>query len=372
MTQLAGLLAELNAVPEPIAREPATTRHREDRYIPSRKLKHLIRARTARCCAPGCGAQAITSEIDHTTPYPAGPTCEATSARSASATTTPSTPPAGTSGRPAPASCAGPPRPAGPTPPTPPSTKNKSMNAADPWGFDMDDVPGAAFHAVTEGTAWLCLPGRPDIRLLPGDVALLPTGTAHVLASDPAAGTIPFDRVAAQRALAAGQELHTGCGEPQTRILCASYSQDPAITLPLLALLPDLLHIPAARAGNALGTTLRLLAQEIAKCRPRVGRRAQPDHRHPVRAGATHLAHAQPAGHAGPLLARRSRRSRARLSPPGCRLTDGQPRGRVRGNPKRPRSPRFPKRVSAWIWLPRRVSTMSPLARQIGALGSGR
>jgi hypothetical protein len=30
----------------------------------------------ARCCAPGCGAQAITGEIDHTVPYPAGQTCE--------------------------------------------------------------------------------------------------------------------------------------------------------------------------------------------------------------------------------------------------------------------------------------------------------
>ena len=46
-----------------------------------------------------------------------------------------------------------------------------TLNAADPWGFGLDDIPGAAFHAVTEGTAWLCLPGRPDIRLLPGDVA---------------------------------------------------------------------------------------------------------------------------------------------------------------------------------------------------------
>jgi hypothetical protein len=74
--RLAGLLAELNATPEPIARGTCDHRHREDRYIPSRKLKHLIRARTARCCAPGCGAQAITGEIDHTVPYPAGETCE--------------------------------------------------------------------------------------------------------------------------------------------------------------------------------------------------------------------------------------------------------------------------------------------------------
>jgi len=143
-----------------------------------------------------------------------------------------------------------------------------TLNAADPWGLGLDDIPGAAFHAVTEGTAWLCLPGRPDIRLAAGDVVLLPTGTAHVLASAPDASTVPFDRAAAQRALAAGEELHVGCGHPQTRILCASYRQDPAITLPLLRLLPDLLHIPAARASVTLDTTLRLLAQETSQPAP--------------------------------------------------------------------------------------------------------
>ena len=76
MTQLAGLLAGLNAIPEPIARGTCDHVHREDRYIPGRKLKHLIRGRTARCCAPGCGAQAITSEIDHTIPYPDGTSCQ--------------------------------------------------------------------------------------------------------------------------------------------------------------------------------------------------------------------------------------------------------------------------------------------------------
>jgi len=143
-----------------------------------------------------------------------------------------------------------------------------TLNAAGPWGLNLDDIPGAAFHAVTDGTAWLCLRGQPDIRLLPGDVVLLPTGAAHVLASDPAADTVPFDRAAAQRALSAGEELHLGCGAPQARILCATYRQDPAITMPLLTLLPDLLHIPAARASAALGTTLRLLAQELGEPAP--------------------------------------------------------------------------------------------------------
>jgi AraC-like DNA-binding protein len=140
-----------------------------------------------------------------------------------------------------------------------------TLNAAAPWGLGLDDIPGAAFHAVTEGTAWLSLPGRGEIRLLPGDVVLLPAGSAHVLASGPDAIPVPFDRDAARRALAAGEEMHAGCGQAQTRILCASYHQDPAITLPLLALLPELLHIPAARASAALHATLHLLAQEISQ-----------------------------------------------------------------------------------------------------------
>jgi hypothetical protein len=74
--QLDELLSQLNATLELIAEGTCDHAHREDRYIPSRKLKHLIRARTDRCSAPGCGAQAITSEIDHTVPYPVGATCE--------------------------------------------------------------------------------------------------------------------------------------------------------------------------------------------------------------------------------------------------------------------------------------------------------
>jgi hypothetical protein len=59
-----------------------------------------------------------------------------------------------------------------------------------------------------------------------------------------------------------------GAGTAQTRILCASYRQDPAVTLPLLALLPDVLHIPASRANAGLDATLRLLAHELAHPQP--------------------------------------------------------------------------------------------------------
>jgi hypothetical protein len=73
---LAGLLRRLNLTLHPIARGSCEHRHREDRYTPSRTLKHLIRARTATCPAPGCGAHACHNDIDHTLAYPAGPTDE--------------------------------------------------------------------------------------------------------------------------------------------------------------------------------------------------------------------------------------------------------------------------------------------------------
>ena len=143
-----------------------------------------------------------------------------------------------------------------------------TLDAAEPWGLTLDAVPGAAFHAVTDGLAWLRIAGRTGLRLMPGDVVLLPTGIAHSLSSGPGAGTEPFDHAAAERALAAGESLRLGTGPGQTRILCASYRQDPAVTVPLLTLLPDVLHIPARQAGTALDATLRLLASEISQPQP--------------------------------------------------------------------------------------------------------
>jgi hypothetical protein len=49
---------------------------KEDRYRPSRRLQHLIRARNATCTAPGCGWRAAACDLDHTDPYDqSGKTC---------------------------------------------------------------------------------------------------------------------------------------------------------------------------------------------------------------------------------------------------------------------------------------------------------
>jgi hypothetical protein len=72
--QLTELLRGFNVTFEPIARDTCDHRHAEDRYVPSRKLRHLLRARNQTCTAPACNGQAVFSDLDHTVPYPDGPT----------------------------------------------------------------------------------------------------------------------------------------------------------------------------------------------------------------------------------------------------------------------------------------------------------
>ena len=72
--QLAEFLYRLNLAFTPIARGTCDHAHAETRYTPSRKLRHLVRARTGTCDAPGCQAQALNTDLDHTTPWPTGPT----------------------------------------------------------------------------------------------------------------------------------------------------------------------------------------------------------------------------------------------------------------------------------------------------------
>ena len=72
--RLAAFLRGLNLTLEPIAKLDCDHAAAEPRYTPSRKLTHLVRARTATCDAPGCTAQAVHADLDHTVPYPDGAT----------------------------------------------------------------------------------------------------------------------------------------------------------------------------------------------------------------------------------------------------------------------------------------------------------
>jgi hypothetical protein len=74
--QLAELLRRLNLTFTPIAKGSPDDAPAEDGYVPSRKLRHLVRARTATCDAPGCSNPAASADLDHSVPWPDGPTSQ--------------------------------------------------------------------------------------------------------------------------------------------------------------------------------------------------------------------------------------------------------------------------------------------------------
>ncbi|MTD52680.1 AraC family transcriptional regulator [Amycolatopsis pithecellobii] len=134
------------------------------------------------------------------------------------------------------------------------------LELGDTWGFSWSEIPGAVFYAVTSGTAWLGVPGHEPVRLMPGDVVLLPTGTAHTLSSGPGVAT----RSCHETLPDPDGVLRFGSGESKTHILGATYDYDPAVSTQVITLLPDIVHIRADSGATSLDDAVRLLARELS------------------------------------------------------------------------------------------------------------
>jgi hypothetical protein len=77
VTPAPDLIRDLAARLTRIARSNCDHRHAEAGYVPSRRLRHLVFARSTGCTAPGCGRPAGRCDLDHSTAWEAGgPTCE--------------------------------------------------------------------------------------------------------------------------------------------------------------------------------------------------------------------------------------------------------------------------------------------------------
>jgi AraC-like DNA-binding protein len=142
--------------------------------------------------------------------------------------------------------------------------------AHEPWGLSFARSPSASFHAVRAGDCWLGVDGSPLLRLMPGDVVLLPTGASHTLASAPRGPTREYDRVAKEQMLLPAGDLRLEGPGACTRLLCATYTYDHEVAHPLLSVIPPVLHLPAGAPGedDTVAATLRLLAMELEGRRP--------------------------------------------------------------------------------------------------------
>src|SRR6266699_1215342 len=85
-----------------------------------------------------------------------------------------------------------------------------SVRADAPWGLDLPQWPGAAFHAITSGTAWQRVNQDEPLQLMPGDVFLLPAGARHRLSYQPRGSCVPFDTAAKERLMTPDGDLTLG------------------------------------------------------------------------------------------------------------------------------------------------------------------
>lgn len=127
-----------------------------------------------------------------------------------------------------------------------------------PFGRWFPATRAAGFHVALQGTCWVLPSGAGPIRLAPGDVVFFPSGAAHGLADDPAT---PL--ATAPPSPGAAREPQDGRA-PATVLLCGAYLLDRAAAHPLLADLPEVIHLPAGSGRHpGLRTATELLAAEL-------------------------------------------------------------------------------------------------------------
>ncbi|GIM90869.1 AraC family transcriptional regulator [Paractinoplanes toevensis] len=133
-----------------------------------------------------------------------------------------------------------------------------------PWAQEFAAVPGSAgFQIVLRGPCWLLRPAADPLPLAVGDVVFRPHGAGHILADDPATRPVaPACHPGDPRA----SDGYVAVTAPDTVTLCGAYELGTDRAHPLLAGLPDLIHLP--RPAELRGT-VDLLAAEME--RPRLG-----------------------------------------------------------------------------------------------------
>lgn len=140
-----------------------------------------------------------------------------------------------------------------------------NLRGSGTWGLRLPRTPRATLHAVTAGTCWVRVAGEAPRELLAGDLVLLPTGAAHILASGPAAATRSWASVAKEQSQNPEHECVVGGGGSATHAICAGFSYDHEVAQPLLSLLPPMLVVSGQTVtdDNPVQATLRALRHEL-------------------------------------------------------------------------------------------------------------
>ncbi|ATZ28777.1 Regulatory protein SoxS [Streptomyces lavendulae subsp. lavendulae] len=147
------------------------------------------------------------------------------------------------------------------------------------WCARFAPYEGAGFHVVLQGGCWLLPDGGAPVALAAGDAVLLPHGAGHVIADGPAdaeavARAVPFEEAVARRReremdLGSGAGKGPGPGPGPVEMLCGKHRLDRSRTHPLMAELPQVVHLPnRVGAHPELRSAIDLLGREMDERRP--------------------------------------------------------------------------------------------------------
>lgn len=138
----------------------------------------------------------------------------------------------------------------------------------EPWAISMPAIRDSiSFHVVTAGTCWLRLPGAYPLELRGGDLALVPHGLGHDLASSDDAAPGPRVDLLPQRYLTEHYSLLRYGGEGRSaQLICGVVSFDDPAARELMRALPPVLFVSGDTfsAASSIRDTLRLMAGELS------------------------------------------------------------------------------------------------------------
>jgi AraC-like DNA-binding protein len=118
------------------------------------------------------------------------------------------------------------------------------------------------YHVITSGGCWAGLVGEPPFRVEAGDIVAFPQGDPHVLSSEPgmrARADADVYETANRQSVPLCLSLGGG-GAAGAGLVCGFLGCDARPFNPLLAALPRVIHLPAAREGTAAARRLIDLA----------------------------------------------------------------------------------------------------------------
>jgi hypothetical protein len=139
-----------------------------------------------------------------------------------------------------------------------------------PWGLVLPPMPGSLmFHVVTSGRCFLEVEGAEPRLLRPGDLALVPHGDGHQLASEPGMpGARLFDlprELVSERY----EVLRQGGGGEAASLVCGAVRFDHPAAHRLVDVLPGMITVEATDSPRMdwIRSTVRLMAAEATELR---------------------------------------------------------------------------------------------------------